>query len=1175
MTDDKKLKRKKAIIGLLLTSRSARLLLEAACWVHDLDKASWPFALFANPRESEQNYDHNKQPDRGKNGYNWEEQWLTRVAGTNELLNACQIRFDALIPEGVDKIRLKFVDSDDGQKFDLDICEMHSGKFADPFRYHSAYHLIKSDIKTYPSWETLILNTAFGGPDGIDSEYFKGGKEGKKWQSGIDQRAFPPKVATPFGYERIALGDADDAINFKKKNEELFRQLWQGAFAWTVSADESIPDAWFRIREALIPPLRIALGYTPRPTNDVNLWDHSHGVGAMAKVLAAALCLDAAAAKKNGKKILFPRRSPERYLPDLSDLSDYLQAGTGSGLSLEEFQRQVQSKFKVLSILLRDTARLNLGRRIGDVLAFHDLRNERFKAIARVIEEDLAVGTEIFRDHAGIHFLLPWCQDSRDAHLKDGSEIRGEPRSQDLLEEMIREAVTALWAGQGASAPAWWQDDLPAFPVWGSPSDMDVLVHIGPTREPLSFELAENLDKAVQQGILFLKDRTSVRPDLDRRNPRRLPRIDPAGSGTLCPVCRVRPAGSSRGDTLETPPCPVCEVRRSGRAEDWWKGLCETKVISSTIWTAEAADNDRRVTLLTIAFDLGRWFGGTAFDGYWMPNTYRHRPEVKTPVYPAPARIRGVWEATQDFISEGLNHIKSTLKPQRRIVYRVSETAAPFLSAGRGVLLDPPDDRSGIGQWFLGRDSNDQLWLLSVDKRRKQTADPADLQKLSFAGQEGRRIYPFPPQTEFAPISSSRETEEQNDDRHLMFYQPLIEVLTDSPTRFQILIPARPENVTNIEILAAVGELFQARFGKVFHHMEACIQCLTFKDKFPFYLALEAADRFVAREMERARFRERTGILDVNGLAVALDDRDPARRFLGDAYRWTCLDPKQRDIYRSTVHGSDSKNHPYNEKPLVFYGWNTSGQLSRFERSSYWTADPTNPMITIADQSDDVESFFAACPRFAWAHLAAPGERYEEQLTIPLAAFDDWLSSYDAVSNGSRDMHCEGCLQLIAEQGIDDAGTMQNKCRKFSLKGLSDRQTQLRHLVEEILDAHKAWPPETAPEADRPAVLARHIHLLCRHPNGLGTAWKAWATVSSTHPCPLAEEIGQYLQLRDRTLNDKKGMLSTNRDRCKNFIKRLAAGAQRFEKMSQDRDGASLLVTFDLLNRVCKYHVPD
>lgn len=77
-------------------------------------------------------------------------------------------------------------------------------------------------------------------------------------------------------------------------------------------------------------------------------------------------------------------------------------------------------------------------------------------------------------------------------------------------------------------------------------------------------------------------------------------------NGHVCPVCLAR----LNDNHDKQRPCSVCGDRRKHRLDEWIQG----KLDKDTIWLSEVADQNDRVALLTLSFDLEPWLNGRRLD---------------------------------------------------------------------------------------------------------------------------------------------------------------------------------------------------------------------------------------------------------------------------------------------------------------------------------------------------------------------------------------------------------------------------------------------------------------------------------------------------------------------------------------------------------------------------------
>ncbi len=1082
----------------------------------------------------------------------------------------------SLLPKNGRNICLKYKSTKGCVTQDINLSP--DGAFSALFYYHSCY----KNLSEIP-WPVFLISAAFGGCDGIDSDFFK--SQLGLGNIGMSQTEVPPKVATPFGREFPALGgNHKDAARFAGENKRQFDEILGklSTISATTSADR-IPILWQEVRKALKEPLRQALGYTNKPTHDVTLWDHVHGVAAMGKALAAALALDSAAAALKKKKVIFPLRSPEINLPEAL-FNDDQWFKPSNPTTFTELQQQVQTRFKVLSVLIRDSEQLEVGRKVGDILGYHLRRDELFDTLAAIIEKDLALGTEIFRDHAGIHLILPWCQDSASLTRKDSDtqavlEERKDSDTQAVLEEMVHEIVDVLFAN--LTTPQWLpfeaKEKINAIEEARKAKDFEVVAQIGLAREKLVTMLENPKDqakighefpntmengsktyeaKAQTQGLLFLKECTRIDAETDKKNPHLWP-PDPVdnskGMKQLCPICKRRPVSVQAQNINENDrPCQTCNHRRQKRANLWWQNLTQSSAntTASTIWTAEAADSNHRANLLTLAFDLSSWFNGTAFDGFFTPELDIERYH---PIYPAPARIRGVWEGTQAFLQDCLDCLSvfdDFLSVKKRPCFEVDwppkADQSHIKSAKKGVLLSGPAHNPALGDWFLGQ-AGDKWFLLGVSGQNEELKLEEiykDLQQLELQ------------QDKESNLILTEATFTETDDNRFSRYRPLVEILTNSPTRFQIIAPAKH----TLALMERVTKRFLDHFGAVAHLIEFCAVCVAFREKFPFYLVLAAADRLVKQELSRARKKPRACRMDAEGLSVALDPGEPDHQFLPEGYHWKCLQPEQRDPYRSLL--TETIFVPEEKINGIYWGWQDKKKLFSLERKRVAPsmkveggiprANPEEPAFSKPSFSNEAtleKEFHISVPRFAWNYIYAAGDRHGQQLSIPLLALADWRHAYETIIQGVS-WDCDGC-----KKEWEAAGTAPLP----PIRGLADNKSQQQNLLDEILSSHEDWQTHSS-DKDFPDFFKKHLRAICGHPNTCGRGWGYWSQLND-------KRNGQTVYPLAATNMGATGIKMCLK--CEVKALKLLDAIRGFEHMAFTQNGRPLLITQVLLNRVC------
>jgi hypothetical protein len=209
--------------------------------------------------------------------------------------------------------------------------------------------------------------------------------------------------------------------------------------------------------------------------------------------------------------------------------------------------------------------------RIGDWTGAWQQIASFFEDVCRLVEVDLAVGSLLYRDHEALAFSFPGqpFDGAADGSLDDAGA------------EALRGAIESLI------------DLLARDRRFETPPLCRVSVS---TRSliPMSAEL-----QAARRAVAVPIHRSWTIQAVDETR------------GHVCPVCRLRFNGEperKRANVSKERACKVCRDRRKGRLDAWL--ACGT----DTIWISEVADENDRVALLTLSFDLDPWLDGSRID---------------------------------------------------------------------------------------------------------------------------------------------------------------------------------------------------------------------------------------------------------------------------------------------------------------------------------------------------------------------------------------------------------------------------------------------------------------------------------------------------------------------------------------------------------------------------------
>jgi len=366
--------------------------------------------------------------------------------------------------------------------------------------------------------------------DGLDSGVDKGvlHDNGKQPKDNTYQ-------ATSFGYEANTI----DVLKLKPIRDQLCTELtnkFNGiaqASGYTSELLKSRNDIHELVKRAFLE----GLGDTRRSGNDVTLWDHSYSVASLYK---SALV-----------KIIYENKWTE--------------------------PREI--KWKIIGVQYDKLGLIEKAHKLADIAGYRKLTNDVDERIKKIIEEEIPLGNEIYRDETGIYFSGPDVDKDKLLNLIKGpifdtfqKETNGEvipyinisaaSRSLVILTELLKYSRHKFLRRE--IIPKWIED-------W----------------EDASSRTVSDTD---------LKQRSFCKNQCERdcvaREGTKEHQID------ICPVCGVHP----KCEHQEV--CKHCLKRRKSRIEAWKNEKYPT------IWIDEIADKNKRVAVVTGRFNLAKWLNG-------------------------------------------------------------------------------------------------------------------------------------------------------------------------------------------------------------------------------------------------------------------------------------------------------------------------------------------------------------------------------------------------------------------------------------------------------------------------------------------------------------------------------------------------------------------------------------
>jgi CRISPR-associated Csx11 family protein len=246
---------------------------------------------------------------------------------------------------------------------------------------------------------------------------------------------------------------------------------------------------------------------------------------------------------------------------------------TGGSFNWDDNLKQ-QTRWRVLTVAFGTHHYEARAVKIGDWVGAQRDIERFFENVRRLIEVDLAVGSLVYRDDETLAFTFP------------GERAQGqgpvEQQTAEKLRQAIAEEVDRLAADFQFETP-------PLCSLSCSTRSLVPMVReLRTARDSLAVPVHRHWAIRVEGGG------------------------GESGARHVCPVCLVRfnqPPNSARTDNArKSYPCAVCRERRRGRLGAWLGGEADT------IWISEVADDNDRVALLTLSFDLEPWLAGDHVD---------------------------------------------------------------------------------------------------------------------------------------------------------------------------------------------------------------------------------------------------------------------------------------------------------------------------------------------------------------------------------------------------------------------------------------------------------------------------------------------------------------------------------------------------------------------------------
>ncbi len=286
----------------------------------------------------------------------------------------------------------------------------------------------------------------------------------------------------------------------------------------------------------------------------------------------------------NNLKVAFSHALGETRIPandvtlwDHSHSTASLFKSVLCAMTLGEEPNKNNLQWRIFGFCWDGTGFINKGKEIADILKRNSIIEEIKKELEDKFEEEIPVGNVIYEDNNGIYFTFP---------ALDGD------KAESLAKECAENGLKIIW--EKSNNEVW-----PFFTLSKPSRTLTILTE--------ELKLASR-KRAIPKmtPTLFIEGDEEIIPNNPAIN-------IPEDGKDICPICRLR-AKSEDDDR-----CSVCKERKRGRLDSWLNSR------ENTIWVDEVADDNNRIALLTLSFDLDKWLDGTmvgtifsqSFEDWW------------------------------------------------------------------------------------------------------------------------------------------------------------------------------------------------------------------------------------------------------------------------------------------------------------------------------------------------------------------------------------------------------------------------------------------------------------------------------------------------------------------------------------------------------------------------------
>ena len=352
--------------------------------------------------------------------------------------------------------------------------------------------------------------------------------------SGIDKGALPEGQQIK---EKLYISNAFGS--FKKEIDKYNLDERRICFFHCLNEKLKTKPDWTEIRNFIFEKIKSwysnLLSDSRFPANDVSLWDQVFMTASMFKATLSGL-----------------------YMGNKKDVNKYI--------------KNPQSiKWQILGIQYDKLGLAEKGNKPALIQYYRDKSKEIDDCVKKYLEEEIALGNEIYRDETGVYFLVPEGLGEENNKNDDDFKKLNIEKLDSSYKEIQKEINLTFYKSLNYEV------------------------------QPVYF-----LTKA-SRGTMNLTNLISKAKELFLYSPQfktEEKKTKEEHAKQLCRACRIELAVEKK-EEQEVHLCGICKKRKEGRIDKWIESLND-----ETIWLDDLQDKNSRIALVTLRFELEEWLNG-------------------------------------------------------------------------------------------------------------------------------------------------------------------------------------------------------------------------------------------------------------------------------------------------------------------------------------------------------------------------------------------------------------------------------------------------------------------------------------------------------------------------------------------------------------------------------------